>query len=144
MSRCDITLLYYENMGRRSFQTVLAIFIATTAAVVIPMWQLPYDGNRNFTFSSQPMVPGAIMLLAGTMYLIASKIAKARIALAVMAACAPLADSIIIARDISIDPTTHNLLPFEIAWVGVQGLLFVLPGLIIGLIARAVLRRKSV
>lgn len=126
----------------RSILILAAVFAAATAAVTLPLWAQPYDPNTNFTLVSPAMVPAAVLLVAGTMVLVAFEIARTPRVFGIMALCAPVADMIVINRDWAIDPDSHNLMGIEIVFAAVQGLAFVVAGLVLGLVLRAWLSRR--
>jgi len=88
-------------------------------------------------------LPGAVLLGVLTMILIATDSARPNRTFVAMSLCAPLVDLIAIVRDGAVDPTSHNLAPFELILSGLLGAAFVLPGLALGLALRAWRRRRS-
>jgi len=113
-------------------------FVAATLAIGVAYWSIPYD---QFDASHVEVLPGAILLSLLTMMLIGKGDPKARTAFLVMSMVAPTVDLIAIVHDTSIDPTTHNLAPFELIIAWLIGAAFVLPGLALGLALRAWNRR---
>jgi hypothetical protein len=109
-------------------------------AAGIPFWRIAYD-QLNLSF--HVFLPGALLLGVLTMMLVALESARARSIIFAMLMCVPMVDIVTIVRDTAVDPTTHNLAPFELAIAGVLGACFVVPGLVAGLIVRALLRRQA-
>jgi hypothetical protein len=129
-------------MDARRILAIVTLVAITTAALAIPWLRLPYNKLDEALFSP-PMLPGMVLLAAGTFFLVLSETLRARKALALMALCAPIADMILISRDTSIDPTTHNLMPFEIVMVAVWALMFIAPGMMLGVALRSWVRRQA-
>ena len=99
----------------------------------IPYWRLPYNANY---FADPFLLLGFVGLGLVTAVLAAS----GRIGLweifGLMLAAFPAAVMIRVAIDIMEDPTDHNLWPFELIIAAVFSLIAVVPGLIVGALAR--------
>lgn len=113
-------------------------FVIALLAIGIPAWGLPY--NPDLTAHLE-LLPGAILLGVLPLWLTATRSAAARRVFGVMSLCVPLVDIALIVRDTAIDPTSHNLLPFELAFGWVLGAAIILPGLLIGVLLRTATRR---
>lgn len=129
-------------MDARRILAVAALLAVTTTALAIPWLRLSYNKLDEALFNP-PMLPGMVLLATGTFLLVLTEALRARKALVLMAFCAPIADMILIARDTAIDPTTHNLMPFEIVMVAIWALLFIVPGALLGVALRAWTRRRA-
>ena len=104
----------------------------------IPAWRLPYNQDP---FSHMELLPGAVLLGLLPLWLTVTRSATARRVFLVMSLCVPLVDIAVIVRDTAIDPTNHNLWPFELIFGWIIGAGIILPGLLIGILLRAVMRR---
>ncbi|MFO1152919.1 MAG: hypothetical protein U1E42_04500 [Rhodospirillales bacterium] len=104
----------------------------------IPSWRMSYNQDP---FTNMALWPGAILLAVLPAVLVIAEAATVRRIFLVMSLCVPLVDIAIILRDTAIDPTNHNLWPLELIFSGIIGGGIVLPGLLIGVLVRAVMRR---
>jgi hypothetical protein len=129
-------------MDARRLLALVTILAVITIAVGVPMWTAPY-GKMDEHLLTGAMLPGIVLLASGTLYLVVAEAMRARRALMLMGACAPIADIILIVRDTSADPTTHNLFPFELILVTLWGLMFIVPAMLIGVALRAWVRRQA-
>lgn len=114
-------------------------FLASMLVIGVPYWCIPYN---KFDLTHFEVLPGAILLGVMTMLLIGAWNANARKTFLVMSMCAPAVDLITIVRDTRIDPTNHNLAPFELIAAWLLGAAFVVPGLALGLALRAWRRHR--
>jgi hypothetical protein len=114
-------------------------FLASMLVIGVPYWFIPYN---KFDLTHIEVLPGAILLGVLTMLLIGAWNANARRTFLVMSMCAPAVDLITIVRDTRIDPTNHNLAPFELIAAWLLGAAFVVPGLALGLALRAWRRHR--
>jgi len=129
-------------MDARRILAIVTILAVITVAVGVPMWAAPYNKLDQQLLTGQ-MLPGMVLLASGTLYLTVSEMMRARRALMLVGACAPIADIILIVRDTSADPTSHNLFPFELIMVTLWGLMFIVPALLLGVALRAWVRRQA-
>lgn len=113
-------------------------FIAGLLLTGIPFWRLPY--NANF-FGDLGFQLGLVALGLLTAVLAASGTAKLAQLFWAMLAAFPAAVMIRVIVETSQDPTDHNLWPFELVMAAVVSLAAVIPGLLIGWLARRLVRR---
>lgn len=111
-------------------------FVIAFFAIGIPWWSMPY---LQIEPTSPAIVPGEMLLVLLTAWAAAQPGASLRGVLALMGMVLPLVDIVSIIHDTAIDPTTHNLAPIEVVMMAVFGLMMVVPGLILGLLARRVI-----
>ena len=114
-------------------------FVIALLAIGIPAWGLPYDPDLTL---HPELLPGAILLGVLPLWLSIGGPASARRIFLVMSLCVPLVDIALIVRDTAIDPTNHNLWPLELVFSWVLGAAIILPGLFVGVVLRALLRRR--
>jgi hypothetical protein len=114
-------------------------FLIAFLAIGVPYWQIPYN---KLDLSHVELVPGIIVLGLATL-LVSALGARPGATLMVMLLCVPAVDMVAIVRDVAADPTSHNLAPLELAMLLVAGAVVVMPSLGIGLILRALLRRRK-
>lgn len=129
-------------MDGRRFVVITALLAVTTIAVGVPLWVAPYNKLES-TLWSPALLPGMTLLAAGSMYLVVAELLPARRVVALMAACAPVADIILVVRDTASDPTNHNLWPFELVMMALWGLCFIFPGVLLGASLRAWARKQA-
>lgn len=110
-------------------------FLAGLLLTGIPYWVLPY--NADF-FSNRGIILGFVGLSVATMLVAIFCDMSIRRSLLVMTACFPTAVMLRVVVETSQDPTSHNLFPFELLLAAGFGLIFVLPGLVIGALVRRV------
>ena len=108
-------------------------FAAGLLLTGIPYWRLPYNAN---IFADTALLFGFVGLGVVTAVLAASGIARLARTFWVMLAAFPVAVMIRVAVDVAKDPTDHNLWPFELIFAAVFSLVAVVPGLIVGALAR--------
>ena len=108
-------------------------FLIVLLVIGIPAWGLPYDPD----LSQHPeLLPGAILLGVLPLWLTVTRSGAARRIFGVMSLCVPLVDVILIVRDTAIDPTNHNLWPFELFFTWIIGAGIIFPGVLIGILLR--------
>ena len=118
-------------MPPRALAILFAAFALCFLAVGWPYWNVPY---------AQVSLPGT---LVGGQLLIVALIAAVAVALrvgplpvlAVVGAATPMAVLVRVLRDASLDPTSHNLWPFELVLAGGLGFAVALAGVLLGLLA---------
>ncbi len=109
-------------------------------AVGLPYWRIPYGAVK---------LPGALddraLLLIGALAcaLVAFGAASFLRALIITAGAVPVAIMLRVIVETMRDPTDHNLWPFELAIGTVVGLMYAVPGAIVGWIGRKVVDRGS-
>ncbi|MCL6698881.1 hypothetical protein LZ496_08825 [Sphingomonas sp. NSE70-1] len=108
-------------------------FVAGLLLMGIPFWQLPYN-HQGFVY------PGLIIGLAGLGVITAGLAASGQPSLKrvfwTMISAFPAAIAIRVAVEVAKDPTDHNLWPFELVYGFVMSAMAVVPGLLIGALAR--------
>jgi hypothetical protein len=120
-------------MIERSTLWLAAGYAAGFIMMGVPFWMLPYN-HQGFTY------PGLLLGLIGlgvvTAVLAASRRASLGAVFGVMISAFPAAVAVRVAVEVAQDPTDHNLWPFEIIYAVVMSLAGVVPGLLIGAVAR--------
>jgi hypothetical protein len=127
-------------MRRTAFLWLPFSFAVAFLAIGIPFWRIPYN---QFDLGHGELLPGAILLGVLTLLLIVAEAARARWVAIVMSLCVPAIDCVSIAHDTAIDPTSHNLAPFELVAAFILGAAFVVPGLVAGTLLRTLVRRQQ-
>jgi hypothetical protein len=119
---------------------LLLAFAAVVLAAGIPYWKLSYDEINRGHFA---VLPGALLLGFLTLVLVLIEAAPAKQIALVMLLSVPAIDVVKIIKDTATDPTTHNLLPFELVIVAISGALVVVPAVLLGLAARWAMTRMA-
>lgn len=114
-----------------------ACFAAGLLLTGIPYWRLPYNANY---FADPLVLLGFGGLGVATAMLVYSDTARLARSFWTMLAAFPAAVAIRVAVDVAKDPTDHNLWPFELIIGAVFSLVAVVPGLLVGLLLRRILR----
>ena len=99
----------------------------------VPYWRLPYNAN---IFADTLLLAGFAGLCVVTAVLAASGVARLAQIFWVALAAFPTAVAIRVVVETAQDPTDHNLWPFELIVAAVFSLVAVVPGLMIGALAR--------
>lgn len=120
-------------MAVRSTRWLAAGFAAGVLLTGVPYWRLPYNAN---IFADMPLLVGFAGLGVVTAVLAGSGAARLMRIFWVMLAAFPTAVMIRVVVDTMKDPTDHNLWPFEIVIAALFSLVAVVPGLLIGALAR--------
>ena len=111
---------------------VLAVsFLFLFFAIGLPYWQVPY---------AQVALPdtlydyelAAVFLLAGLLRMLGSKRPHFLLTVAFTGIAAPAAVMVRVVRDTSVDPTSHNLWPFEVAIAVAVGFSVAMVGALLG------------
>ena len=123
--------------SRRLWPSVIALIVAVLA-IGIPYWRVPYEG-ANLPSS----LDGRALLLLGVLALALVALGAASFlrALAVTAGAVPLAIMLRVIAETMRDPTDHNLWPLELVIGTVAGLMYAVPGAIVGLIVQRITGR---
>ena len=120
-------------MAQRSTLWLAGGFAAALALMGIPYWLIPYN-YQGFPYPG--LVPGMIGLAVATAVLVAASPASIQQIFWTMMAAYPAATAIRVLVEGMEDPTDHNLWPFELIYAGVVSLVAVVPGLLVGWLAR--------
>jgi len=120
-------------MAERSTLWLAAGFAAGLLLTGVPYWRLPYNAN---IFADTALLIGFAGLGVVTAVLAASGVARMGKVFWAMLAAFPTAVMIRVVVDTMQDPTDHNLWPFEIVIAALFSLVAVVPGLLIGTLAR--------
>lgn len=120
-------------MAERSTLWLAAGFAAGLLLTGVPYWRLPYNAN---IFADTALLIGFAGLGVVTAVLAASGVARLGKVFWAMLAAFPAAVMIRVVVDTMQDPTDHNLWPFEIVIAALFSLVAVVPGLLIGALAR--------
>jgi len=122
----------------RSGAGVVALVVGTLV-VGVPFWSTPY---RDVNLPSAIVGPGSYVVTLASVLLCA--VARERFwrAVAFAGAAMPLAVVARVAVETTIDPTTHNLFPFEIAIALGVGFAYAAPGAAAGIALRRLLARS--
>ena len=120
-------------MAERSTLWLAAGFAAGLLLTGVPYWRLPYNAN---IFADTLLLIGFAGLGVVTAVLAASGVARLGKVFWAMLAAFPAAVMIRVVVDTMQDPTDHNLWPFEIVIAALFSLVAVVPGLLIGALAR--------
>jgi len=122
--------------GHRSFW-LGASFAAGLLLTGIPYWCLPYNAD----YLADPLILlGFGGLGVATAMLVYSGTTGLARSFWTMLAAFPAAVAIRVAVDVAKDPTDHNLWPFELIIGAVFSLVAVVPGLLVGLLLRRILK----
>ena len=120
-------------MAERRTLWLAAGFAAGLLLTGVPYWRLPYNAN---IFADTLLLIGFAGLGVVTAVLAASGVARLGKVFWAMLAAFPAAVMIRVVVDTMQDPTDHNLWPFEIVIAALFSLVAVVPGLLIGALAR--------
>ena len=120
-------------MSERSTLWLAAGFAAGVLLTGVPYWRLPYNAN---IFADTLLLAGFAGLGVVTAVLAKSGVARPGKVFWAMLAAFPTAVMIRVLVDTMQDPTDHNLWPFEIVIAALFSLVAVVPGLLIGALAR--------
>lgn len=113
--------------------TIRIAFVAVFLAVGVPYWLVPY--NKTIPNAVIAIGVTAVVLVAAILAFRGLKLAKA---LVVPGLAVPAAAMARVFVEGVLDPTSHNLWPFEIVIAALLGLAAALPGALLGwLLARA-------
>jgi hypothetical protein len=108
-------------------------FAAGLLLTGVPYWRLPYNAN----FFADPLVlAGFAGLGVVTAVLAASCVARLPQVFWVTLAAFPAAMAIRVVVETAQDPTDHNLWPFELILAALFSLVAIVPGLLVGALAR--------
>jgi hypothetical protein len=114
---------------------VSAGFGVSLAVVGIPYWMIPY---REVSLPDTLLGPALLSVVAAGAAARALQAASWRKAVAIIGAAAPAAVMLRVIVECAIDPTAHNLWPFELAIAAVIGFTCAAAGATLGqLLARA-------
>jgi hypothetical protein len=127
-------------MKRIGAAWVLLAFSVVVLAAGIPYWRIPYDELNRGHFA---VLPGALLLGFLTLILVVTEAAPAKRIAVTMLCSVPVIVCVSIAKDTARDPTSHNLMPFELALAAISGAVIVVPAVLLGLGLRWVLARVS-
>ncbi len=128
------------RMNTRALLVLAVSFIACVFAIGVPYFSLTY---------SQVNLPNALYGWGlSLLFVVAAGIRIKNSAgfLATAATCAAVIPVIVMARvirDTALDPTSHNLWPFELVIAGVVGVFVALVGTIAGSLVRVVMNRLA-
>jgi hypothetical protein len=122
------------------FIWVLLAFVVVVLAAGIPYWRVPYDELNRGHFA---VLPGALLLGFLTMILVVAEVAPAKPTAITMLLCVPVIVCVSVAKDTALDPTSHNLWPFELVLGAISGAAIVVPAVLLGLALRWTLARMS-
>lgn len=112
-------------------------FVSVFLAVGVPYWLVPY--NKTIPNAVIAIGVTAVVLVAAILAFRGFKLAKALVVPGLAVPAAAMARVIV---EGVLDPTSHNLWPFEIVIAALLGLAAALPGALLGwLLARATGRR---
>jgi hypothetical protein len=120
-------------MSERSTLWLAAGFAAGVLLTGVPYWRLSYNAD---IFADTALLIGFAGLGVVTAVLAASGVARLGKVFWAMLAAFPTAVMIRVIVDTMKDPTDHNLWPFEIVIAALFSLVAVVPGLLIGALAR--------
>ena len=120
-------------MAERSTLWLAAGFAAGLLLTGVPYWRLSYNAD---IFADTALLIGFAGLGVVTAVLAASGVARLGKVFWAMLAAFPTAVMIRVVVDTMQDPTDHNLWPFEIVIAALFSLVAVVPGLLIGALAR--------
>lgn len=110
-------------------------FAAGVALTGIPFWRLPYNADY---LGDLPLQLGFVGLAGVTAVLAASGAAGLWRIFWAMLAAFPVAVMVRVIVEVAQDPTDHNLWPFELIFAAVFSLIAVVPGLLVGALARRI------
>jgi hypothetical protein len=115
-------------------------FLAALLVLGVPCWRVPY-GELELV---GPAVWAGLVVLAGIALMLAVvHEGRLRRVLLVMGSCPAAVVMIRVAADTAVDPTRHNLWPFEVVFALVAGAVTMLPALVAGVVARRSSERAS-
>ena len=125
-------------MNKNTILWLAIPFMVCFFAVGIPYWQIPYSGVS---------LPDALYEVGLLVVVIAAAVSRAfgnvrfRTAVLLIGASVPAAIFIRVAVEATMDPTSHNLWPFEIIIAAVVGVFCSLAGALAGSVLRYFTRR---
>lgn len=122
-------------MIRRSTLWLACAFVAGFFLVGLP-YRAP-----NSDYLGVPMMLALASLAAMAMMLVVGEVASPRRAWLTMALCTPAAAFAGIIADMTLDPASHHLWPFELVLALVVGALAVAPGAFAGLLSQRLQNR---
>ena len=123
----------------RGYALIVA-FGVSLAAVGIPYWTIPY---RDVSLPDTLLGPALLTVVAAGAAVRALQAASSRKAIAVIGAVPPAAVLLRVMVECAIDPTAHNLWPFELAIAAGIGFACAAAGAAIGVLLARVLSPKS-
>lgn len=115
-------------------------FALCLVAVGLPFWLTPYS---QLSLPDALILPGLLVVVPLAAGLRFFAIARSATIAAVLVGAMLLANIVRIAVDTSIDPTSHNLFPFELAITLIYGAAFALGGSLVGKLANALVLRSG-
>lgn len=121
-------------MIERRHVFLIAGFAAALLFTGIPYWSLPYDANY---LADPNQRLGFVALGVITALLAGSGAARPARLFWVMLAVFPVVTICRVLIDTAKDPTDHNLWPFELIFAAIVSLVAVVPGLVLGALARS-------
>jgi hypothetical protein len=125
--------------SRKQWPSVAALILAVLA-VGLPYWRLPYA-----SVSLPSSLDGRALLLLGVLALVLVGLGASgfRRALAVTAGAVPAAIMLRVILETTRNPSDHNLWPLELVIGAVTGLVYAVPGAIVGLLVRRARSREA-
>ena len=125
--------------SRKQWPSVAALILAVLA-VGLPYWRLPYASVR-----LPSSLDGRALLLLGVLALVLVGLGASgfRCALAVTAGAVPAAIMLRVILETTRNPSDHNLWPLELVIGAVTGLVYAVPGAIVGLLVRRARSREA-
>ncbi len=126
-----------QPMTRSSPLWLLIAFGLALLGVGFPYWQVPYS---QVSLPNTLYGPGLVAVAVIALMVRSFGLARFWNAWLLVASAVPAAVLLRIAAETSVDPTSHNLWPFEVVIAVVTGLVASLPGVLLGSVF---LRRSS-
>jgi hypothetical protein len=117
-------------MSRRSLVILAAAFAASFLAIGGLYWPVPY---AQVSLPDTLLGPGLLVVGVAAGAAVIARIGLLP-ALAVVGAAAPAAVLVRIVRDTAVDPTSHNLWPFELVLSALPGYAAAFVGVVMGLV----------
>ncbi len=108
------------------------LFVVALVAAGLPLWLVPYD---RIELPNAWLLPGLLVIVplaAGTLYW---RIAGTAPTVAALTGAMLAANVLRVFYDIGIDPTSHNLWPFELVMTMLAGLALSFAGCLVGWIS---------
>jgi hypothetical protein len=128
------------NMKLHSAILLALCFVAAFFAIGLPYWQVPYSQvslpNTLYGFGlCAVLVLSMLLRFFGKPHFLAT--------VAAMGFAAPAVVMFRIARETAVDPTSHNLWPFEVVIAGFVGFAVALAGALFGSFVALLIRRAA-
>jgi hypothetical protein len=124
-------------MTPRTLSILAAAFTAAFLAVGWPYWQVPYV---QVSLPDTLLAPGLLVVGGACAAAVVARV-RALPVFAIVGAAPPAVVLARIVREVALDPTSHNLWPFEVVLAGMLGAAVALAGVALGRVIAKATRR---